>query len=283
MRKLILFVLIFVIFSSPLHALDFIAGAKAGYFTWRPYFKDIDTEFFQTIEKGDGVLYGPVLSLLFTKDISFSMAGLYGIQSANWSYRDHWDGANYLSGVYFINSTRVDFDTALSYRVFQSLKVFVGYKYQSIENVMMQEERKSDDLNDINIHVNESKINMDVLSHGPALGIGYSKTFAKIFFITANFSTLYMFGTFKADQILYEYDGTSPKQSGSGNLMNDKTKHIGINFEPSVGISVENRIIVTIGGRYQWLRTEIDTDVKVAQGPLNDYLYGVFFSVLFVF
>jgi hypothetical protein len=73
-----------ILFASvPLFALEFIVGAKAGYYVWQPYLKEI--EGFEDVDRGDGVLYGPILSLLITENLSFSIAALTGKQSKHWS------------------------------------------------------------------------------------------------------------------------------------------------------------------------------------------------------
>lgn len=64
------------------------------------------------------------------------------------------------------------------------------------------------------------------------------------------------------------------------------TRQMGVNFEPAVGFSAgESGLIFTLGLRYQWLRTEFLEEFEPGEeiGDANDYLYGVFVSVLYAF
>jgi hypothetical protein len=64
--SVILLCLFFLLGSvSSLRALEFLVRAKAGYFIWEPYAKDVHEETFSSIEHGTGVLYGPAASILF--------------------------------------------------------------------------------------------------------------------------------------------------------------------------------------------------------------------------
>jgi len=70
-----------VVFTlSPVFALDFMVGAKSGYYVWVPYFRDMKGSGIEDIDSGSGVLYGPVVSVLITPDLSLSVAGLFGSQ-----------------------------------------------------------------------------------------------------------------------------------------------------------------------------------------------------------
>ena len=281
-------IFIFLVISAPVFALDFIVGAKAGYYGWEPYLKEIDASGFSEIDVGTGVLYGPVFSVLFTQDLSLSMAALTGIQSTHWkSNYEPWEG-QYLVATYYFESRRTDIDTALSYRVMQNLKVFLGYKYQYIDSELNYTEIRTNAAREINeIIISSGKA--ETMSHGPALGLGYSLPFGKGFFMAANLSGLYMVGEFKMkDQWKYAYYGGFNDYNISPN--NSSTMDIaqyGMNFEPSIGFSAgESGLIFTLGFRYQWLKTEYLDDFPGEDRPLsdaNDYLYGVFVSVLYAF
>ena len=79
------------------------------------------------------------------------------------------------------------------------------------------------------------------------------------------------------------FDDPTPKAEETFKV---DTRLIGLNFEPSVGYSTGIGLIFTLGFRYQWLRTEYLDDFPGEDEPLpdaNDYLYGVFVSVLYSF
>ena len=102
-KLLIAAVMVFVI-SAPAFTMNFIVGAKSGYYVWEPYIKDIGASGFAQIDQGAGMLYGPVISAMFTGDLSLSLAVLTGEQSTQWNVKfEPWEG-EYLAGTYYFES-----------------------------------------------------------------------------------------------------------------------------------------------------------------------------------
>jgi len=286
-KKATIAIALVFIFSMPALAVNFIIGAKAGYYGWEPYLKEIDASGFSEIDVGAGVLYGPVFSVLFTPDLSLSLAALTGVQSTHWKANyEPWEG-QYLVGTYFFESRRTDVDTALSYRLMQNLKVFLGYKYQYIDSEMNYTEIRTNAAGEIDeIIISDGKA--ETMSHGPALGLGYSLPFGKGFFLAANLSGLYMTGEFKLKgNWTYKYgSGFNDYNEEPTDSKNIDIEQYGVNFEPAIGYSAgESGLIFTLGLRYQWLRTEFKDEFEPGEtlGDANDYLYGVFVSVLYAF
>jgi hypothetical protein len=278
--------------AAPCFAVDFIVGAKAGYFVWEPYIKEIPASGFNEIDKGTGILYGPVLSILFTPDITLSAAALTGTQSTYWSARrstftGEGGSVQYLDADYSVESKRTDVDSALSYRIIENLKIFLGYKYQHIVTLMSYTEARADSsgaLDELNLMHNK----IETPSHGPALGIGSSFAFGSGYFIAANLSALYMRGYFKTRKgnDLRYYGSSFTREDSPVPEIKLDTEQKGFNFEPSIGYSAgESGLIFTLGFRYQWLRTEFLDDLGPGEsiGNTNDYLYGAFVSVLYSF
>jgi len=54
MKKHILSLILLLPFAVPASAVDFMSGAKGGYFIWKPYFEDIG-DFFDNIDKRTGI------------------------------------------------------------------------------------------------------------------------------------------------------------------------------------------------------------------------------------
>lgn len=286
-----------MLFSTKAYAMDFIVGARSGYFVWQPYFKDMKGSGVEELETGSGVLYGPAISAIISENITFSVVALFGKQST------YWDNENTTkpfgpqtivsTGNFYGEIDRIDVDTALSYRVSERFKVFVGYKYQYTETMTKGTFLRSDPLppNHDQMYLLEAII--EVPAHGPALGMGYSQTIGSNFFFTVNLSGLYMFSEhhFVRDRVkIYESDATfqillvDTQDGATGKTY--KTRQMGLNVEPSVGMSIGN-VIATLGLRFQWMRIKfidkpmIDT---VQFGPtdwMNDYLYGVFVGALY--
>ncbi len=284
--------------ASPAFAMDFILGAKGGYFTWLPYVKQIEGGGLADVDKGQGALYGPVLSVMFTPDLSLSVAALFGTQSTHWYSPNQimsWETGNsaYVSGNYFMDADRIDIDSALSYRVSEGFKIFAGYKYQMIKVKYKAAERRSEIPPGSYDAYTESEVNIDTPAQGPALGLGFTLPLGQSFFFTANISALYMAGYFD----MYENKAKVYDVSGSPGDINTVTyenrgsmkldmKEYGFNFEPSVGARVgDTGVIMTVGIRVQYMRLNIDNapHLTTKSDWVNDTLYGLFVSVLYSF
>jgi hypothetical protein len=294
MKKIALTIVLLMACSvlSPAAAMDFIVGAKSGYYVWVPYFKDMRGGGIEDIDQGSGVLYGPVFSILITPDISFSLAGLTGIQSTYWNSNDEmkdWQAKpSRVNGTYYVNIRRTDIDSALSYRLSENFKVFLGYKYQQIETKLRATVRAEVLATGVQT-LYEGKVDIELPSHGPALGVGYSLSLGSGYFVASNLSLLYMWSEFDAKENrwdVYQPDTVTYFNFFDGNYPLPKydTKQVGINFEPSIGVKVGERTIYTLGFRFQWIRTKFVDDAPFApSGWMNDYIYGAFVSVLFIF
>ena len=292
-RLLSIIVIAFVTLATPVFALDFIVGAKGGYYVWDPFFKELKAPVLADIDRGEGFLVGPVVSALFTPDISLSIALLTGKQSTHWYSPNQYQPERgvWMSGTYYVNMNRTDIDTALSYRFMQNLKVFLGYKVQIIESDLRYTERRYDPVDPGGDRtVFEGDIDAKTPSHGPALGIGYSLPIGKGYFFAANLSALYMWGEFEVSENRYSYDIEPDPDFQNGDLTIDPgvtldTQMYGLNFEPSIGFSAGKEWpIITLGFRYQLLRTKYIDKIEdtTPSGYVNDHLYGAFVSVLFV-
>lgn len=273
---------------STVSAMDFLVGAKGGYFVWDPFIKRIGVTQFEQIDTGSGVLYGPVFSVLFTPDLSLSVSGLMGTQSTSWTSENFTSDSdsNPRTGTFTLDMDRIDVDSALSYRLTDNFKIFAGYKYQ--RSIMTQEsvtyERR---LSSTQITTRHEYIEITMPVNGPALGLGFSAPIGERYFFAANLSALYMWGKMDFDSKEYEYDSTVSSTIQSKNESN-KIKGIkvnirGINFEPTIGASMgEGMPIFTLGVRTQWSQLKIVDGDKINADAkwCNDYQYGLFVSVV---
>jgi hypothetical protein len=291
MRKLLCSVLLLcvAVSASPLLAMDMILGAKSGYFIWKPYFKEVGAAGFDQMNEGTGVLYGPVVSLLFTPDLSLSASLLTGRQSAHWqAMMDDYSATQKVTGNYSFDVTRADVDSALSYQLTDNFKMFAGYKYFYLKFKGKTTEIRTNLPGNSLAEIDVSKGDITTPFHGPALGVGFSQVLGGGYFITANISVAYMRGYFKfGSRVSYDYDGTNLVIDPPDPPQRFDMKQIGFNFEPAVGINLgEGMPIITLGFRYQYLRLQF---MEGTSGPdpmpddwLNDYLYGAFVSVMYL-
>jgi len=288
------FTLAVLSFSVPSFALDFLLGAKAGYFVWRPYFQEMSGSGIDEIETGRGVLYGPAFSVIINEDISFSMVALFGTQSTYWdndaTVKIFGPEEIVSTGTFYSEIQRVDVDSALSYRLSGLFKVFIGYKYQYTETTMRGTFLMTNAAGEEYVRVGD--VLLEIPAHGPAIGVGFSHTIGASFFVSCNLSAMYLFSkhNFERDEWL-QYRATGAGQieyqtvlEGSGNSF--ETRQVGFNIEPSFGLAVGD-VIATLGIRFQWVRMQfIDDPVMnnhqfAPDGWMNDYLYGVFIGAMY--
>jgi hypothetical protein len=268
-------------------------GGKSGYFVWEPMFSELEGSGLEEVDKGDGLLYGPVGSWMIIDELSLTLSLLTGKQTKYFSERNKYKtfggSSSTYTGTYNVEFKRTDIDTALSYSLMKGLKLIVGYKYQIIE---MDYDATYVDID--NNRVTYFWETMEFPAHGPAIGVGYSYAFSDTYFAAVNFTIVYMWGKWKF--VSFEEDQYTP--DGSGNLQYNyssmdpgsfKTTQYGMNFEPVVGAKVLDDMIVTLGFRFQWMRTDFvdgfapGGNEMTPDKPLNDYIYGMFVSAIYMF
>lgn len=290
-KVIIVFLTLFIAlsFTHDTKAMEYMAGAKGGYYAWQPFLKDVGASGMSDIEWGTGALYGPILSLIFTSNISFSVAGLVGEQSTHWqSTYSYFDSNTRVTGTYYFEAFRADFDSALSYRLTENFKIFAGYKYQYLKLTYNYTEIRTDLSNNIKeINVLEMN-NMRMPLHGPALGLGLSLPLGMKYFLAANLSGIYLQGKSKLKGKSYNSsNGTDPLEYDPNSKTTDyKLRQIGLNCEPAIGFSAgEGLPIITLGFRYQrfWVKVPDATGDPFPKKTFDDILIGGFVSAVFMF
>jgi hypothetical protein len=187
-----------------------------------------------------------------------------------------------------VSIRRTDIDSALSYRLSENFKVFLGYKYQYVKT-SLRSSLRAYVLSTGDEKLYEGKVDFELPSHGPALGVGYSLSLGDGYFVASNLSVLYMWSEFDLKENRWDQYRPFEADHFEETLENTlwpayDTEQLGINFEPSIGVKVGERAIYTLGFRFQWIRTRFVDDAPFApSGWMNDYIYGAFVSVLFLF
>jgi hypothetical protein len=273
------------VFAGRASAMDYILGAKGGYFIWDPYLKEIGSNF-KDMKNGDGVLYGPVASVMFTQDLSFSLSGLFGKQSTHWmSVNSKEEGSSEpKTSNNSFDIKRYDIDSALSYKLSDHFKIFAGYKYQyqKVEVRSVKYSISNSTSNPTTIMIEKTNVKVPY-NGGPALGLGVSAPLGQRFFFASNISALYMWGKFHMDGNGWEYNISGGTWSSHPQKVNTTVKMRGINFEPTIGGSMGDGLpIFTLGIRFQWTQVHIEEKggMHLEKNWANDYLYGVFVSVI---
>lgn len=285
MAKKFYFIMIMVLFLL-IYTFSFatiMIGAKGGYFMWRPMLKDAGADWSSSAKNGTGMLAGPVISLSLTDDLAVTIAGLFGKQSSSWDM-DVTSGADISHGQYIFDAIRYDIDSALNYTLTPNIKIFAGYKYQYFNVGFKQFKVVYDSLGNISYSVFE-KVTYESPSHGPALGIGLAQALNETYFITGNLSLIY----FIQSSIDLELNSKRIENPGIIPDMRSVTlnfEQYGLNFEPSIGAKISESIIATLGARVVWTSYTLKEDhsqMQLSKGDVwNDYLYGVFVSVVYM-
>lgn len=283
MVKKFYFIMIMALFLL-IHSMSFatvMLGAKGGYFMWRPMLKDAGADWSSSAKNGTGMLAGPVISLSLTDDLAVTVAGLFGKQSSSWDM-DEISGTD-THGQYIFDAIRYDVDSALNYTLTPNIKIFAGYKYQyfnvDFKQFVIQYSSSGVSYSSIETATYESP------AHGPALGIGLATALNETYFITGNLSFIY----FIQSSIDLKADGKEIDGSGIRPYLNKETLKFvqyGINFEPAIGAKISESIIATLGARIVWTSYTLKEDhsqMQLSKGDVwNDYLYGVFVSVVYM-
>ena len=157
MKRLIVMVMMCIVVLAAVrsaNALGVSVGAAAWYAEWQ-----IQEPAGRWDTMDSTLLYGPVLALRFTQELSLSSAFLYG------EFK-HTDGSGNPEEI-----ERIDSDSALIYGLGRYFKVFAGFKY-------------------IGYTVGSTRH----ASFGPGLGIGLVAPLRENLFFIANVSGMYLWG-----------------------------------------------------------------------------------------
>ncbi len=281
--------------ASSAFAMDYVLGARGGFFFWRPFYKDTPSGTgFDDMRTGHGGLYGPVVVLNFTEEVSFSVSGLFGQQVTQWHT---WNRTGFTSkgeeyqysSTSYVEANRYDVDSALSYAILPGLRLFLGYKFQYMK-VEWYTTQRSFELTPPKTQIDDLNFEFKTPLHGVALGCGYSRPLTELYFFSVSASGIYTRGRFDSIQYKVKYDENgfvtggvepNPRRETFGTDM----QQYGLNIEPAVGIRTSGPV-VSIGIRYQLLRTQFhELGSSGGDGPdnrwMNDHLYGIFMTVMF--
>jgi hypothetical protein len=285
---------VFLTITSTAFSMDYMLGAKAGYFAWQPFYSEVENAGSLTdVDWGTGILYGPIVSIIFTPELSLSVSGLMGRQSTHWKSRfsDYEsDPGLSISGDFYFDVFRADIDSALIYQLGGNFRIFGGYKYQYMKTTLEYTELRIDTSTLLIDEISMSSHEFLHYCHGPALGIGYSYPINQAFFASLTVSGVYMWGTFDVESST-SYGFVSGSQIGlKENKPNRPTtmRQMGVNIEPAIGMSPGPGMpIVTLGVRYQRFRVNFPDPegsmMKDQKGWLDDTMIGVFVSAVYVF
>jgi len=254
-------------------------GVKGGYFVWRPYFKDVNPEWNASMKNGSGMLSGPVISISLTDDLAITVAGLFGTQEVGWDVEEPDNHTKYS-----VKTKRYDIDSALNYTITPNVKFFIGYKYQYFDSEIIQFRSWWNNSGYVN-QSDYSLVTSQYPSHGVAAGIGLGLPLTETYFVTGNMSFIYFVKNSSDMKMDITTRTTSSVNYEMRKVSLDATQ-FGVNFEPSVGAKISESVIGTLGARLVWTRMKEKEDHPndyIKKGDVwNDYLYGIFVSVMYM-
>jgi hypothetical protein len=302
MGRSITFLLMFIIIlSAPVFAVDYLVGAKASYVVWRPMLKDMGKDLpwmgWEYFGNGKGFMYGGNAGVILTDEISISVSYLYGDLFSNFDKR--WTAPeggpsgnlNEYDQTAKAEITRHDLDTAVSYGLNSSFKLFAGFKYQPV-TIKVKQSGARWGLSGGGDSVSKSMITIEENNYAPALGIGYSLPLTDSIAFMINLSFLYLWGTVDVDSHNENYTakvgGTIDKYPSTGGGPSDMTikfdnKGYGFNVEPSFLFIMKDNIMILLGARVQYVNSTIkfkSTSNSSSEGipaemkNLKDIVYG---------
>lgn len=245
------FILLTVFHPSNASATTMSAGIYSWYAWW-----DFPEDTYENIDTDPGLVYGPVLSVNFNETFSLSFVFLYGNFNAEGT--DNSDAVLY--GGYVITNKydidRYDGDTALNMKLNRYLKLFLGIKYSAFKYDLTA-----------SIPTGASyTAEFDHSTFGPGAGFSVIFPLYQGLYITGSFGGLYLRGS-------EEYSDSK------GRTSNQDIKDYGYN----TGISLVYHIApasttISLGGRYQYIKTEYEDGFKNSSN-----FYGITLSAVYSF
>ena len=266
-----------------------MVGAKGGYLLWRPFIKDFPYDWAYTVNKGNGYMAGPLMSISLTDDFAVTLAAFFGQQRTSWNHITP-EQTQIAFADYSMKAKRYDIDSAINYALTAYIKIFTGYKYQYF-NVNIKESKIGyHDISTVN-YISFSTFSYKTPSHGPALGVGLAYSLNETYFVTSNISFIYFINSkinADLDSIIIHYPGyTTPYLKLKFDLL-----QYGINVEPSIGAKIGQSLIVSVCPRFVWVRMKLKNNVIPIPIPTqtlykkgdvwHDYIYGVFISAIYM-
>jgi hypothetical protein len=248
MKKFIfcLTVAVFLSVSVPLRAMDITVGASTWYSWWDMEGKVDNVE----LEMDPALLYGPALAIKINDNFGFNMIFLYGEFEGEYIA----DTQSPLGKVSLsTNTKRYDSDTSITYRLTDYVKVFGGLKYMGYE-------MKGDG----NALIYQPPFTVENSAYGPAAGLSFVIPLAQNFYLLANGSGLYLWGSSKNDQ-----------------SVNTDASCYGFNSTSSIAYYIAPAsVTLSIGGRYQYFEWNTDED----NGTESDHaFYGITAAATYTF
>jgi len=245
MKKHIFFISIIAILAVATSAMaaDITVGASTWYTKWEMKEKDTGSIF----NFDPAFLYGPALAVKFNDDLGLNSVFLYGKFDGSYNY----GGAGIITNS---ETTRIDSDTSLSYRLNGVFKLFGGFKYMSYKFTTDEVPSYYPSFKVVN------------KGYGPAGGLSCIFPLVDSFYILANGSIMYLWG----------------KHSNNMASGSSDAKSYGFNTTVSFAYYIPAAsVTLSIGGRYQYLKWIADPNSVDADSKHK--FYGVTASATYTF
>lgn len=242
----ILAVLCAAFFPSAAKAADVSVGGYVWYAEWKPFFNKGFSQYNMSYSSDPGFLYGPLVSVRFADQWSWSNMFLYGKFDGDVK----WGQSGY-GGSFSMDPSRFDLDSTLNYTINRYFKVFGGVKGWYMKTSFTSPDGKMESSN---------------TALGSGLGASVSLPLSNSLFAIANLSGLYL----RNRQLL----DSDP---------DDWYNVYGVNTTLSLAYYfAEAHTTASLGVRYQYLKYYADTSSNIYDDS-RDLFYGVMLSVIYTF
>jgi len=249
-------------------------GLSFWYAGWEPYWvKGLGVLGGSPYKINPAVLFGPVVSIKFKKNLSLSGVFTYGkfkAKSVGYIPISMLMGAAPI----FVNTkreaARFDLDLTLLYRLTDYFRLYIGLKYLGY---------KLDDNMQMMINVMGFTIPVTTktaIFHnflGPGLGISLTVPIISNWYFLSNISGIAQFG--KAGQ-----EGSQLISSGGSSTL----LYYGLNATANIAYYAHKlKTTFALGGRFQYLRINVMSSDNHVAGGGSDMFYGITFFTVYMF
>lgn len=273
-RFLMIFIFI-VLLNLNLFSMNMNVGGTVWYAWWNPHTEDsmrgennsytrggyFSEAYNDTFEKKPELIAGPFIGLSFLDNWSL---GLLFLGSTEYKFHSTYDvyytaaPSNIVHVDFNVAGSRYDFDSTLSYKFNNYLKVFAGYKYMRY------------DVTGSFIATGVAPISLDMewdnRMSGPGVGINLTIPLVSNFFIPISISVLQLKSKTR-QKLNNQSDGSSYSDTTIDSTFR------GCNITPGIGYYSEIlEMSFILGGRYQYMKNEEDK---------RDEFYGISLSAIY--
>jgi len=255
-----LLIIISIIISHKLYAVDITVGATTWYAQSEQYYTQSKSAYFMhnaLVKSNQAFLYGPTLSVRFSNDFNLTFVYLFG------NFETLKDDGSFK---YKSKYRRSDSDLALNYRLSDYFKVFLGLKYLSYDIT-------PGDTDEATFLIRSKEPHSSL---GSGLGVSATIPIVGDLFVLGTVSGLYLFGKDKVG--VTNDDGVTNPRS-----VNLDYNEYGMNSTIALAYYIAHySTVISLGGRFQYLIADYKNNA-IYLDSIKFTIYGVTLTATYTF